>query len=324
MWSELRGKLGSKSTFVGAASEATARLRAGGSLEAHGTPEELDSLVRRAVVVCQTRFGDSPSARPYWLAARDLAEAYGSILPQDAAHKREWVEKTLAEVGAALTRSGEGEGEGRGREEAARPARAPGFLFEGQLSSSSGPEPVWTERMDALAVLHDAIASSNAGAADAGLAAEVLQGLDAAAAAASAGDSTGAQAEDFVRQLLARIGDELGGTGQRAPPPASKDALKDLEEKRSRVLAVDRGSSCSVCMCGLCAGETVATLECGHEFHQPCVVAWLRRRCTCPNCRAELPSDDPAWEKHKQRIRAEEDAKRERDSAMTGGELQYT
>jgi len=336
MWSEWRGKVGNKATFVGATAEATARLVAEGM---GGCDDEVDSLVRRAYVVCRSRFGDSFSARPYWFAVRDLVRAYAAALGGDTTasslqsssgveRRRAFVEEALREVGAALARSGDDGEEGGGElapsiSEASAsssrqrtPAPVP-FLFEGQLSAREGPAaPVWTERMDALAVLHDAIASSD-GAADSELAQEVLHGLE---------DSPpGGLGEEFVRSLLNRIGDELAaGSAQRAPPPAAEDTLRDLQENRSRVLAADTPVQCSVCLSALAEGEKVTTLACGHEFHQPCVVAWLQRRCTCPNCRAELPSNDPSWEKHKQRLRAEEVARQERANAMTGGELQYT
>ena len=46
------------------------------------------------------------------------------------------------------------------------------------------------------------------------------------------------------------------------------------------------GSSCSICLADYLRGDSLKVLQCGHAFHESCVVEWLtRRRGDCPNCR---------------------------------------
>ena len=79
-------------------------------------------------------------------------------------------------------------------------------------------------------------------------------------------------------------------------PPASNKALASLLHMRLRAMLPENGSICSVCTEAYEEGAVVTTLPCGHMFHSECVVPWLRRRCTCPTCRFELPTNDPEFE----------------------------
>ena len=49
---------------------------------------------------------------------------------------------------------------------------------------------------------------------------------------------------------------------------------------------------CTVC-CESCSGEREATsLPCGHTFHSSCLVPWLFRNQSCPNCRCGFDEDE--------------------------------
>ena len=68
--------------------------------------------------------------------------------------------------------------------------------------------------------------------------------------------------------------------------------------------------SCVVCLDPLRDGEAVQRLPCGHVFHHPCVLDWVRLKQTCPLCKYDVLLERPALSA------AEEDA--EAAQAATG------
>lgn len=67
---------------------------------------------------------------------------------------------------------------------------------------------------------------------------------------------------------------------------------------RGALLAQPLDAHCPVCQEGYAGkpGAVVCRLPCRHLFHEECVLAWLRKRNTCPMCRFELPAADEAYE----------------------------
>jgi hypothetical protein len=50
----------------------------------------------------------------------------------------------------------------------------------------------------------------------------------------------------------------------------------------------DRGTACDICLLEYEVGDAVAwspNLDCSHSYHKDCVLDWLVRKPTCPNCR---------------------------------------
>ncbi|KAG7362135.1 ring finger domain containing protein [Nitzschia inconspicua] len=94
-------------------------------------------------------------------------------------------------------------------------------------------------------------------------------------------------------------------------PPASNVAIEGLLHLRLR--AEDSKSLSEACPneeCVICAErfankDVVTTLPCGHMHHSDCIVNWLSRKCTCPTCRYEMPTDDKSFEHRRVRREAE-------------------
>jgi hypothetical protein len=54
--------------------------------------------------------------------------------------------------------------------------------------------------------------------------------------------------------------------------------------------------TCGVCCDRLVDGVLLARLPCGHEYHLYCVLPWLKKHCTCPECRYEMETANPRFE----------------------------
>ena len=84
-------------------------------------------------------------------------------------------------------------------------------------------------------------------------------------------------------------------------PPASERAIKNLKKteiNKNNIHDFD-GQTCNVCLENFSEGQISNQLDCGHHFHEKCIVHWLKMRNTCPVCRHELESNDPNYEKRK-------------------------
>ena len=84
-------------------------------------------------------------------------------------------------------------------------------------------------------------------------------------------------------------------------PPASERAIKNLKkiEINENNIKEFEGQACNVCLENFSKGQISNQIECGHYFHEKCIVHWLKMRNTCPVCRHELESNDPNYEKRK-------------------------
>lgn len=81
-------------------------------------------------------------------------------------------------------------------------------------------------------------------------------------------------------------------------PPTAKKALKSLKKFKMNEKYCkknDKGDleypNCCICISDINNGEETVLLPCGHMFHSPCVVEWLKKNNTCPVCRFELPAE---------------------------------
>lgn len=111
-------------------------------------------------------------------------------------------------------------------------------------------------------------------------------------------------------------------------PPASKRAVAALPVLQLATPAdLDRvggaGSECPVCTEALALGDGVQQLPCRHAFHVPCLAPWLASNNSCPVCRAELPTDDHAYEARKEREAEEAEAARGAANAQSHNDFMY-
>ena len=75
-------------------------------------------------------------------------------------------------------------------------------------------------------------------------------------------------------------------------PKGQHTAAKEEEEEDIDYFGIeaqrDRGTACDICLLEYRVGETVAwspNLQCSHSYHEDCILDWLVRKPTCPNCR---------------------------------------
>jgi hypothetical protein len=78
--------------------------------------------------------------------------------------------------------------------------------------------------------------------------------------------------------------------GQQQPEQGAAPAL-DLEHIISGSRVVTAAAStidCTVCHTPLHEAEFRALNVCNHAFHSHCIIPWLQRNGSCPNCRARV------------------------------------
>jgi hypothetical protein len=95
-------------------------------------------------------------------------------------------------------------------------------------------------------------------------------------------------------------------------PPASFDAMMNLVRLRLRGIDEDN-QECLICAEPYEIGCVVTSLPCGHLYHSNCVTDWLCRRCTCPVCRYEIPTDNADYEAGRQERMEQHNSKNNTD-----------
>jgi hypothetical protein len=92
---------------------------------------------------------------------------------------------------------------------------------------------------------------------------------------------------------------DLGSNNRH--PPASDKAIKELKkiEVNDNNLSNYKNITCNICLENFEVGNILRILECNHEFHENCIITWLKSNNTCPICRHELESNDPNYERRK-------------------------
>jgi len=105
--------------------------------------------------------------------------------------------------------------------------------------------------------------------------------------------------EALFQQLLGNALREMQEEAEaRGPPPASAQAIRRLPTVvvAAEDLIEEQNRQCAVCFGNCHVGHKMVRLPCGHLFHGSCIGPWLYKRCTCPVCRYELPTDSTDYE----------------------------
>ena len=89
--------------------------------------------------------------------------------------------------------------------------------------------------------------------------------------------------------------------GTNRHPPASEKAIQNLKkiEVKEENINDYKNITCNICLDNFELGNKLLVLECNHEFHDNCIITWLKTNNTCPVCRHELESNDPNYERRK-------------------------
>lgn len=113
-------------------------------------------------------------------------------------------------------------------------------------------------------------------------------------------DAEGAE-RDILNNQIQNLLSDVALTDPSAPgkPPASVEAIRTLPVINVRPGADGNNPSCPICTEEFDFNEPARRLPCGHLFHADCIIPWLKRHCTCPMCREELPTDNAAYEQEK-------------------------
>ena len=97
----------------------------------------------------------------------------------------------------------------------------------------------------------------------------------------------------FLHSVFAAASQNSANAAARAQDAAKKNAaaaasllerLPTYEVREPLALAAEP-RVCPICLDDICVGSHVTQLPCGHEFHKPCIGAWLGKRTWCPLCK---------------------------------------
>lgn len=81
-------------------------------------------------------------------------------------------------------------------------------------------------------------------------------------------------------ELAERIGD-VKSRGMK------EDEIKKIPTRICKRVR-NQDESCSICLSKFAYAEKIQTLPCKHEYHQHCLLEWLKRNAICPICRQDV------------------------------------
>ncbi|XP_034484754.1 E3 ubiquitin-protein ligase RNF181 homolog [Drosophila innubila] len=98
-------------------------------------------------------------------------------------------------------------------------------------------------------------------------------------------------------------------------PEASKRVIEELPIHEITAEEINPDFECAVCKQPAEIGDKFKVLPCKHEFHEECILLWLKKANSCPICRYIFETDDEVYEELR-RFRQDESNRRDRQSAL--------
>lgn len=113
-------------------------------------------------------------------------------------------------------------------------------------------------------------------------------------------ENVGWEIGDFSYENLLRLdsGNKAVGIPQnllRAMKPIPyANIQKQNDSAKNTVRSNEDQAVCAICLEKLNPKQMVLDLGCGHVFHHPCIIKWLKRSTLCPTCRREVQQNNRA------------------------------
>jgi len=110
----------------------------------------------------------------------------------------------------------------------------------------------------------------------------------------------GARSPAPNNDLLNQIIEEFlrNDPNRHGPPPASDNAISNL--KNTKFHSDHLSKECTICQDEYKNEETLLEMPCEHDFHEECLVNWLKLHNTCPICRKPVETNSENQETNAQ------------------------
>lgn len=95
---------------------------------------------------------------------------------------------------------------------------------------------------------------------------------------------------------LSSSNDQQADAHNRSGDCSLHESVVEQSSRSDSLNCQDHGTSCDVCLLEFEVGDEIAwspNLDCVHMFHKECILDWLVRKPTCPNCRNNYLEANP-------------------------------
>lgn len=90
--------------------------------------------------------------------------------------------------------------------------------------------------------------------------------------------------DSFLSQsILGLVSEE-----ERQEEGADISKLKETNYNQTKVTLTNKILNCAICIEDIVVGNKIIKLQCGHVFHSPCILKWVKDKNSCPYCRKKV------------------------------------